>query len=834
MRRALIYLFGAGFAAAICAGLVLATAIYWMSRDLPDHRSLREYEPPVLSRVHAGDGAMLATFARERRIFTPIEEIPDLIKYAFVSAEDKNYYKHTGVDPEGIVKAAFRNVWNVLTGRRLQGASTITQQVAKNMLLTREVTAARKIREAILAVRLARTLSKDRILELYLNENHLGARSFGVTAAALAYFGKSLDELELHEAAYLAALPKGPNNYHPVRHPEKARARRAYVLSQMVENGYVRAEAADEAARLPLGTILERPAKQNSPLIGRYFVEEVRRTLLKELGEDTVYEGGLSIRTTISRQMQVRAEKALRNALESFDQARGYSGPVGRLEDIDSMSEPEWRRRLAKIDAVRDIPGWRLGVVLEVEPESVRIGIEGVAFAQDHRILFTDAEWARSRLGIEERVVSDSRQPVREIVELGPDPESAADIWSVGDVVYVAPTGDSAPKGVRHWSLRQIPEVQGAFLAMDPRNGRILAMQGGFSFESSSFNRATQAKRQPGSSIKPIVYAAALDNGYTPATLVLDAPLTLEQGEGLDKWRPRNSNTLEFSGPTPLRRGIEESRNLMTVRIARDISMASVADYAERLGVYDQMPRLPAYALGAGETTLLRMVRAYAAFANGGNRVEPSLIDRIQDRRGKTIDRWDDRPCVGCQAEEWIGQEEPYVPEDGDRVLDPVTAYQVTSLLEGVVQRGTGRLAAVENLAMAGKTGTTNAQRDAWFVGYTPEIVAGCYIGYDTPLTLGRLGFGGRLCGPVVGEFLAVFPGSARNASFPQPAGIVFAQVERQTGRRVADSVIGSDIIREAFRSGAVPAVAEEPVRPILEKVGIGVSGVQSGTGGLY
>ncbi len=812
MLRIVKWLVLIGVVVAGAAAAALVAIVWWYSRDLPDHQVLAAYEPGVLTRVHAADGAAVALFARENRVFTAVEEIPVLVKQAFISAEDKNFYSHPGVDPAGIFKAVIRNIGNYAAGRRLQGASTITQQVAKNMLLSREATLVRKIREGILAVRIGRALDKERILELYLNEIYLGQRAYGVAAAAVAYFGKSLDDLELHEAAFLAALPKGPNNYHPVRHPDRALARREYVLSRLVEDRFVSQDEAEAAAARPLGTRLGTESDA-SLLVGGYFVEEVRRELLREFGEDQLYEGGLSVRTTMSLEMQERAERLLRDALEQIDRQRGYAGPLDRIEGIEGLPETEWRDRLSVIKAPGDI-GWRLAVVLSVDATGARIGVEGVDQGLVHRLRFDEADWARPR---------------RENGGLGAPPKVPQDLWSPGDVVLVSRSsvGDAELEdgsGVRYWTLHQIPEVQGAFLAMDPHTGRVLAMQGGFSYETSSFNRATQAKRQPGSLFKPVVYAAALDDGYTPATQVLDAPLFLEQGPGLDKWEPENANRIAFAGPAPLRRGIEESRNLMTVRVAQDVGLERVAEYAREFGVYEEMPPLLSYALGAGETTLVQLVQAYAVFANGGKRVAAVLVDRVQDRRGATISRRDDRPCVGCAAEEWIGQEEPYIPGEGDEVLDPVTAFQITWMLQGVVKRGSGRAAAVEGRTIAGKTGTTNENRDAWFIGYTPEVVAGCFIGYDVPRTLGESGFGGRLCAPVVGEFIRELPATARGGTFPRPFGLEFAPVEHATGVRVATEHLSAGIIEEAFRAGSVP-----PVGAVEEG-----SRLQSGTGGLY
>ena len=812
MFRVLKWLILACVLMAGAAGAAMAAVVWWYSRDLPDHEVLRAYEPSVLTRVHAADGTAVAVFARENRVFTPVEEIPALVRRAFISAEDKNFYENPGVDPGGILKAVVRNIRNYATGRRLQGASTITQQVAKNMLLSRETTLIRKIREGILAVRLGRALGKDRILELYLNEIFLGERAYGVAAASLRYFGKSLDDLVLHEAAYLAALPKGPNNYHPVRHPERALERRRYVLFRMAEDGHVTHEEAEAASERSLGTLLAGEATHH-PVFGGYFVEEVRREMQREFGADQLYEGGLSIRTTMSPELQALAGRSLRGALEQFDRQRGYAGPLGRIEEINSLSFGTLQERLGAIDVPRDITGWRLAAVLETDGEGARIGVEGFGPEQVHRLQFDGADWARRR---------------RPEGGLGPPPATPGDVWSPGDVVLVSEADVPEPEDstrVRYWTLRQIPEVQGALLAMDPHTGRVLAMQGGFSYEASSFNRATQALRQPGSVFKPVVYAAALDGGYTPATRVLDAPLRLEQGPGLEKWEPENANQDVFAGPAPLRRGIEESRNLMTVRVAQDVGLDRVAEYARRLGVYEDMPPLLSYALGAGETTLENLVRAYAVFASGGKRVEPVLVDRVQDRRGNTIYRRDDRPCVGCAANDWIGQEEPYIPGEGTEVLDPVTAFQITWMLQGVVERGSGRAAGVPGRIIAGKTGTTNDSRDVWFVGYTPEVVVGCYIGYDEPRSLGVAAFGGRLCAPVVGAFIGGLPATASIARFARPSGLEFAPVEHETGIRVESAgELSAGIIEEAFRSGSVPPVGK------FESA----SHMRSGTGGLY
>jgi len=807
--RLLKWLLALGGVLGLSAAAALAGAVWWLARDLPDHAVLAAYEPRVMSRVHAGDGTPMAVFARENRAFVSIEEVPAQVRNAFVSAEDQNFYRHPGIDPVGILKAAVRNVGNVVYGRRLHGASTITQQVAENMLLSRDSSLAGKIREGVLAWRIGEALSKDRVLELYLNEIYLGERAYGVAAAALRYFGKSLDDLELHETAYLAALPKGPGNYHPRRHPDRAVARRGYVLGRMAEDGAISFAEAEAASARPLGARVGEDV--DGPLsVGGYFAEEVRREMAQAFGLDKLYEGGMSVRATMLPEVQRKAEQALQEALARFDREQGYAGPFRRIADIETLSEPAWRSRLAAMEAPRDIAGWRLAAVLSVAADGARIGVEGVPGGPGADwIRFADADWARPRLA--------NGKP-------GPKPKSPAQLWQPGDVVFVSPA-DAEPEdrqtGDRLWQLEQLPEIQGAVMVMEAYTGRVLAMQGGFSFAASAFNRATQAERQPGSLFKPVVYAAALEAGFTPATQVLDAPLYLDQGPGLAKWTPANANRVEFAGPTPVRRGIEESRNLMTIRLAQAVGMDKVADYAHRLQIYESLPPLPANALGAGETTLEKLVRAYAVFANGGKRVQPVLVDRVQDRRGRTIYRRDSRPCVGCAAATWYGQAEPHVPTEGVEAMDPVTAFQVTWMLQGVVERGSGRAAAVPGRPLAGKTGTTNDSRDVWFVGYTPEVVVGCFMGYDEPRSLGRSAFGGKLCAPVVGEIVAALEPSP-NARFRQPAGLEFAPVEHATGMRVEAGSTGDGIIVEAFRAGRLPPV------------GSGEGNVSPGTGGLF
>ncbi len=707
------------------------------SKDLPDHEQLANYAPDTLSRVYSGDGFVLDEFVRERRIFTPADEIPEIVKQAFISAEDKNFYVHSGYDARGMASALFTAVRT--RGASVRGASTITQQVMKNFLLDGSREIERKIREIILATRVEQYLSKDQILALYMNDVFLGANSYGVTAAAANYFGRTLEDLTIAQAAFLAIHLKDPNDYHPVRDREKALVRRAFVLKEMFENGYITADERDTANADLMETVQAGDFQSiRAQLPSRdYFTDEIRRQLTERLGEDELFGGGLAIRATVNPELQEVAAQALRDRLEEYDRnLEVYYGPVANIPADELADETAWRAALADRRLPRDITGWNLAVVLLVGDSSVRVGIEGVEDDEDgHFLTVSEANWAR---------------PLLEDGSTGARPNIASDVWALGDVVFVKAVMDG--EALDYWSLRQIPALQGAFMAMDPQTGRVLAMQGGFSYQTSVFNRATQARRQPGSSFKPFVYAAALDNGYTPASIVVDAPIEVRTGEGI--WRPRNSSH-KFYGPAPLRTGIEQSRNLMTVRIAQDIGMDVVAAYAERFGVYDNMPQHLSFALGAGETTLFKMVAAYSMFANGGKRVEPTLVDRVQDRYGNTIFRHDPRVCDECSGEDLVTDMEPWVRNYAPQIMDPVTAYQLSSMMRGVVARGTaagtvGQL----GLPISGKTGTTNEAKDAWFIGFTPRIAAGCYIGYDSPTPMGRGAYGGALCGPVFVDFM--------------------------------------------------------------------------------
>jgi penicillin-binding protein 1A len=769
------------------AGSAAAGYLIWqVSGDLPDYESLSKYEPPVMTRMHAHDGSLIAEFAHERRIFVPINAIPKRVRNAFISAEDRRFYEHGGIDIQGIIRAVFVAVEDKIRGvnRRTQGASTITQQVAKNFLLTNERSIERKIKEAILAIRIESAYSKDRILELYLNEIYLGMNSYGVAAAALTYFNKDLKDLTIEEAAYLAALPKGPNNYNPFRDKERATERRNWVIGEMAENGYITKEEAEAAKSKPLVVDIRSHGIRNSD--AEYFAEEVRRKLLDMYGEKKLYDGGLSVRTTLDPDLQKLARKALVDGLVKFDRQKGWRGPVAKI-DISG----DWGVALSKISSPSDIDPWRLGVVLETQKKKAIIGFKP-ARKQDSKLV-----QAREAVEVSlDEMKWAERQQGKKIKA-----NSTSDILSPGDVVYVAPKDPNNIHGV--WSLMQIPKISGGLVAMDPYTGRVLAIVGGFSFDLSQFDRAIQAKRQPGSSFKPFVYAAAIDNGYKPTSIVLDAPIEIDQGPGQGIWKPENYEKNSVTGPETLRFGIEESRNQMTVRLARDLGMPLITEYARRFGVYDDLLPVLSMSLGAGETTLLRMATGYCMLANGGKEVTSTLIDRIQDRYGHTIWRHDKRQCMGCTADHWANQPEPQLIDDRKQIIDARTAYQITSILEGVVQRGTGKSLKALGRPIAGKTGTTNDEKDAWFIGYTPNLVVGVYIGYDTPRPLGHGNTGGRVAAPVFGEFVKNALADTPPTPFRVPPGIKFVRVDLKTGLRA--SADDSNSIMEAFKANEEP-----------------------------
>jgi len=782
LRNVLRTLMWGGAAAGVLAvaGFIFAAVyVVRVTADLPDYQQLAEYEPPIMSRVHAGDGRLIAEYAREHRVFVPIENMPQDLIDAFISAEDKNFYDHGGLDFRGIIRAAFANIRHVILGERLEGASTITQQVAKNFLLSSAQRMERKVQEMVLARRIERAFTKDQILELYLNEIYFGQRAYGAAAAALNYFDKSLDELTLAESALLAAVVNGPARFHPIRHPERTIDRRNWVLSRMAANGYITEEVAAEAMQEPL-QIAERLSGEDY-LAAEYFVENVRREVFSIFGEDELYHGGLSIRTTLDTSMQLSARDALRGGLETYDRRHGYRGALSRIE----LGEG-WEERLEAVEIPRDLDaGWSVVVVTGVTDQEASIlspdGWTGT-------IPMAELEWARENL-------PDG--------EIGPRITRPLEVLAEGDVILVGPpTADDAAADT--YSLRQVPAINGAIMAMDPHTGRVLAMVGGYSFQQSQFNRATQARRQPGSSFKPFAYAAALDNGYTPASLILDAPFVASGGADERFYMPSNYSE-RYYGMSTLRLGLELSRNVMTVRLAQEMGMRPIADYGVRFGIYDELSPVLAMSLGAGETTLYRLISAYATLVNGGRRVEPTILDRVQDRSGATIYAHELLECDTCDVEVWDEDVlEPLFPETREAVVDPVTAYQVVHMLEGAVQRGTGTALRSLGRPMGGKTGTTNDFRDAWFVGFSPDLIVGVYVGFDTPYQLGSGEAGGRVAAPIARDFLADVIGRYPVAPFRVPEGVRLVPIDRLTGE---PGILGQPgVILEAFRPGTEPS----------------------------
>ncbi len=788
MTRFIFSFFGGIFTLAtlglIMAALGAGAIFYVYGRDLPDVAYLENYQPPTVTRIYSPQGEIIDEFAGdERRIYIPYSEIPDVVKNAFVSAEDKNFYEHAGFDIRAIGAAIFEAIQT--RGETVRGASTIPQQTAKNLIVGGERAIERKIKEVILANRMVNQIGREKILELYLNEIFLGQNAYGVAAAAQTYYNKQLSELEPQEAAFLAALAQRPGNLHPVRQEEAAVARRNYVLREMFQNGYLDAETFETARVAPLLTVQagDRDGFRTELPERDYFSEEIGRQVRREFGADAFEAAGLTIRATIDAEMQAIAAEALQEALEDYDRRQGvWRGPAATIPPEDLTGEvdgqPAWRAALAATrNLARDVKDWYPAVVLEVGGNSARIGVEDWEDGSDgHWITPEDLNWVRGA-----RV--------------------AGDILKPGDVIHVRHEGGSTSDPV--FSLRQVPGVQGGFMAMDVNTGRVLAMQGGFSYQVSNFNRATQGRRQPGSSFKPFVYAAALDSGFTPATIIIDAPIEVDVGGGR-VWRPQNASR-QFYGPTPLRTGIERSRNLMTVRLAEEVGMHTVAGYAERFGVYDRMDPFLANALGSQETSLYRMVSAYSMFANGGERVEPTLIDRVQDRWGTTVYRHDQRSFDEASERQVLPGTLPKITSNRKQVMNPITAYQLTSMMRGVVERGTARGRVNLGVPTAGKTGTTNDARDVWFVGFTSTIAAGCYIGYDQPKSLGRGASGGAMCAPVFQKFMKKAVEKYGGGRFAIPPGGRFIKIDRFNGARLPDYAEGENVVAEYFREGEEP-----------------------------
>jgi penicillin-binding protein 1A len=793
MRKLLVG--AAGVAAALVLGLVVLVAV--AVQGLPDYKQLADYRPPVTSRVHAGDGSLIAEFATEHRVFVPIQEIPDRVKQAFIAVEDKSFYEHSGLDYAGIMRATITNIGSIFTGDRMQGASTITQQVAKNMLLSSERTLMRKLKEAFLAQRIERALGKERILELYLNQIPLGRQSFGVGAAALNYFDKPLSGLTLSEAAYLGALPKGPNNYDPVRKKEAAIARRNLVLGRMAANDYITREEAEAASKEDL--VVVNRLSEDKYVASAHFVEQVRRQIVAQLGEEALQEGGLSIRSTLDTRLQLAAARAVRKGLDQYDRRHGWRGPVAK---VNADEAPE--AALRSVAAPPRLTGWQKAVVTQAERGTVRIAL---ADGAQRQLANDDIAWAaQGARGKADRALRR------------------------GAAIYVSCPGRGGRCG-----LRQVPQVEGALVAMNPHTGRVLALIGGYDFRLGDFSRVTDARRQPGSAFKPIVYSAALDPcsaegmqgcGLTPATLIDDAPFAIEAGDG-SVWAPDNYNEGTFGGPTTMRTGLEKSLNTMTARLVYAMGTERVLDYASRLGIYDGSKRELAVfslGLGVGETSPLQLTTAYAMFVNGGRRISPIFIDRVQDRDGHTVERQDKTGCEDCNPVWAPGLQAPVIPDTREQVLDPITAYQVVSMAQGVVDRGTATVVKSVGRTLGGKTGTTNDYKDAWFVGFSPDVVVGVWVGFDRPRSLGEGESGARVAAPIFRDFMADALKNEPDVPFRTPVGVRFVRIDRQTGFLPRpDSV---DTIVEAFRPGSEPTETSDS-SPLI--IGQGETGFPGG-----
>ena len=738
----------------ILLGLLFAFSTLWyFSSDLPDYKILSSYKPPISSRVHSGQGQLIAEYALQKRFFIPYESIPKNVIYSFLSAEDKNFFSHPGVDAKSITRAIVKNTKNIFSNKRLEGASTITQQVAKNFLLTNEVSIKRKIKEAILAFRIERAYSKERIMELYLNQIYLGEGTYGIAAASLEYFDKAVSELNYEEAAMLAALPKAPSKYNPYKSKKIAKTRRDFVLKNLYENSYI-----NESEYKNLINKKIRIKKRKIELLeeANFYTEEVRRIISDTYGYDNLYKGGLSIRTPMNSDYQKESVYALRKGLESYDKRHGWRGP------ITNIVSKNWKNQIEKFIIDKSLQ-WRLAKVIEVNKLSIKIETED---SEIGFINFKNVSWTRKK--------------------------SFDDILKLDDIIYVEKIKKDK------WSLKQLPKINGAIVVMDPYTGRVLAMSGGFSYNLSEFNRATQAKRQPGSAFKPFVYAAALENGFTPSTLILDAPFVMDQGEGLKTWKPENYGK-KFYGPSTLRTGIEKSRNLMTVRVAQKVGFEQISKVANSFGIYNHVPELLSVSLGSAETTLVRLTNAYCTFVNGGKKVDPIFIDRVQDRRGKTIFNSDKRKCMGCKEISYLEEEIPFIEDNKAQIISPETAYQMTSLMEGVVKRGTGRKLRNLNIPLAGKTGTTNKNMDAWFLGFTSKLVIGVYVGFDVPKSLGKYETGAKAALPIFKTFIEKVVKKKDARPFKIPKNINLVLVDAETGMKA--DINTKKVIYESFKT---------------------------------
>ena len=743
------------FSSAILLFFLIVVSVLWaFSNNLPDYKYLKNYKAPVSSKIYSGGGELIQDFSSEKRIFIPYNSIPKIVINSFLSAEDKNFFEHPGIDAKGVLRAIIKNISNIINSKRLEGASTITQQVAKNFLLTNEVSLRRKLKEAILAFRIERSLSKERILELYLNQIYLGQGSYGIAAASLEYFDKSIDELNYEEAALLAALPKAPSRYNPYKNDKVAKFRRDLVLKNLLENKYINETI---YKNLKDKKIILKKRKKIFLEDSRYYVEEVRKDIIDQLGYDKVYKEGLNIKTPLNLNLQEIASSVLRSGIESYDKRKGWRGPIKNI----SLSDKKWKN-LVENNLEKKI-GWKIARITRVENSLIKIETEN---GEISNINLSSLEWIKS---------TDNEKN-----------------FKVGDLVYVKQNQNN------YYDIKQLPAVNGAIVVMDPYTGRVLALSGGFSFKKSEFNRATQALRQPGSAFKPFIYALALENGYSPSTLILDAPLVLKQGTDLKMWKPENYGK-KFYGRSTLREGLEKSRNLMTVRISQDLGLSKIVDLSKNLGIYENPNELLSISLGSAETTLLKLTTAYCSFVNGGKLVKPKLIDRIQDSEGNTIYKTEDRFCDNCKNISFLSDDVPKIKDNFKQIFSPQTAYQITSILEGATKRGTAKKLRDLNLDIAGKTGTTNKNTDTWFIGFTSDLVVGVYIGYDEPKTLGKFETGAKTAMPIFKSFMKKAIKKENTRPFKIPENITLMVVDSQTGKKV--SFASKKTLIESFKS---------------------------------
>ena len=720
------------------SAIIILSILWVFSNNLPDYKFLKNYKPPVSSKVYSGEGELVSDFSTEKRIFVPFKAIPDKVINSFLSAEDKNFFTHPGVDAKGVLRAIINNISNILTSKRLEGASTITQQVAKNFLLTNEVSINRKIKEAILAFRIERALSKERILELYLNQIYLGEGTYGVASASLEYFDKPISELNYNESALLAALPKAPSRYNPYKNIELAKFRRNLVLKNLYENNYILKKEYDEFTNKK---ILLKKRKKIFLEDTRYYVEDIRKNIIEKFSYEKVYKQGLNINTPINLKLQKIATESLRKGLIEYDKRRGWRGPI-----LNKKYSSKWSENLDKFKLEKSIK-WELAIIKKIDQFFVEIETEK---SKKGIIKYENTTWTKKELN---------------------------KLFKLGDVIYVEKIKD------KNYALKQLPEINGGIVVMDPFTGRVIALSGGFSFKKSEFNRATQADRQPGSAFKPFIYALALENGYTPSTLILDAPLVLEQGSDLKMWKPENYGK-KFYGPSTLRMGLEKSRNLMTVRIAQDLGLKKIVNFSKKLGIYENPNELLSISLGSAETTLLKLTSAYCSFVNGGKLINPIMIDRIQDSEGNTIFNNETRKCLNCKQISFLSKKFPKIEDKFPQIFSSSTAYQITSILEGAVQRGTGKKLKDLNLDLAGKTGTTNSNTDTWFVGFTSKLAIGVYVGSDSPKPLGKYETGAKTALPIFRTFIEKTILKSESRPFKVPEGIIMMVVDPQTGQR--------------------------------------------------